>query len=157
MFARLAQDYQVPLQSLLSQGQDGTWQINQPAQPQQPAFNPADLQRLVSEQVNQTIQQQTTQQEIASFAAQKDKYPHFDACARRWRDYCRSNSTQDLPSAYEAALGHPPLRPKGRTATTAGAGRGTETGRGTPQASRSSAPQSRIPTHGHSYECPYQG
>lgn len=107
MFTRLAHDYQVPLQNLLSQGADGSWQLNQPQPQQQPAFDPSQIQSLVDRRVQESLQKQSTEQEIKSFMAQKDKYPHFEEVRETMAGLLQANLAQGLEDAYEAALKHP--------------------------------------------------
>lgn len=108
-FAKFAQDYQVPLQQLLVQGEDGKIYFNQnylqPSQQEQKGITPEDVQALVSQQLR-AVQIQTA---VQQFVAAKDKdgnplYPHFDEVKGSMDRLLRSGLAENLPSAYEAAL-----------------------------------------------------
>lgn len=103
MFQKLIQDYQIPAQ-LAIQGQDGSWQLAGQAQPQQPAFDPRQVQTLVQ----QELQAQSTKQALATFQQEAPtKYPHFETVKQTMAGLLQAGLADDLPSAYEAALRHP--------------------------------------------------
>lgn len=113
MFAKLAQDYGVPLQALAPQqiGQDGQPMPQQALEPFLQFVNP------LYEQVNQlkgqlhnwqTAQEQQKQNEIQSeikrFSADK---PHFEQVKDTMAGLLQSGLAQDLDSAYQAAVRMP--------------------------------------------------
>lgn len=106
MFVKLAQDYQVPLQSLFTQGPDGGVYLNtqhlqnMPAaqQPQQP-----DVRKMVSE----LLQEERAQAELRAFASNQQQYPHFEAVRETMAGLLQAGLADDLASAYQAALRHP--------------------------------------------------
>ena len=116
-FARFAQDYGIPLQELLIQGEDGKVYLNQqyfepPKQEGPKPTMPEDIQKTVA----QALQQQQMLQAINQFTATKDtsgqpKYPHLEAVKQTMGGLLHSglvpntgNHLQDLETAYEAAL-----------------------------------------------------
>lgn len=104
MFQQLARDYQVPVQ-LAVQGQNGQWQLlGQAPQPQQPAFDPSMITRMVQ----QELQAASTKQALDAFTAEAPKkYPHFEAVKQTMAGLLQAGLADDLPSAYNAALRHP--------------------------------------------------
>lgn len=112
-FARFAQEYQIPLNEMFVQGEDGKVYLNQQyTQPQQPAPQPG----LTPEQARQIAQETWVQAERArqlnEFVSAKDsagnpRYPHFETVKQTMDGLLRAGLAQDLPSAYQAALRHP--------------------------------------------------
>lgn len=105
MFLKLAQDYQVNLQSLFVRGQDGQVyynpQIQAPAQ--QPQAQPqVDVAKLVDERIS-AIQ---SQKEIDSFM-RDERYPHAQEVRETMAGILQAGLADDLPQAYDAALRHP--------------------------------------------------
>ena len=115
MFAKLAQDYGVPLQALMPRqpqvGPDG-----QPLPQQQPAIDPrvsAWLQQqfgTLKQEINQFKTQQQQQQaaqiqkEIDSFAA---NHPHYEAIKNTMADLIDKGLATDLQQAHDLALRMP--------------------------------------------------
>lgn len=109
MFLKLAQDYQIPLQQLFQQGQDGKVYFNQniqpyqaPQQPQRQAQQP-DVHKVVQ----QVLSQEKAQQALAEFEAQAEKYPHYEALRESMAQILDAGIAQDLPSAHAIALSLP--------------------------------------------------
>lgn len=118
-FARLSQEYGIPLNELLIQGEDGKVYLNQQyfqaqqqqAQKQNAGITPQDVDRIVA----QRLQQAQIQAAVAQFQATKDKdgkplYPHFEAVKQTMDGLLRSRLATDLHGAYEAALAMPQHR-----------------------------------------------
>lgn len=104
MFAKLAQDYQVPLQELLSQGE---LQPNNPIQYINPLYERVNQLegRLHSWQSQQEQQEQRTiATEIENFKAQ---HPHVDEVRATMAGLLQSGLAENLNDAYDAALRHP--------------------------------------------------
>lgn len=100
MFQRLAADYGIPAK-LAVQDNEGNWQLMGQVQPSQPQFGPQDIERIVS----QKLQEQSTQQTLSQFMADvPTKYPHFEVVRSTMVGLLQSGLAQDLPSAYEAAI-----------------------------------------------------
>lgn len=98
MFQRLASDYNIPAK-LAVQDQEGNWQLM--GQAPSPQFGPQDIERIVS----QKLQEQSTQQTLSQFMADvPTKYPHFEVVRSTMIGLLQSGLAQDLPSAYEAAI-----------------------------------------------------
>lgn len=116
-FARLSQEYGVPLNELLIQGEDGKVYINQQyfkaqQQAKQPnAVTPQDVDRIVA----QRMQQVQVQAAVSQFQSAKDKdgqplYPHFETVKQTMDGLLRSGLATDLHGAYESALALPQHR-----------------------------------------------
>lgn len=108
MFQKLANDYQVPLQSLFVQGQDGQIYFN-PRLQQQPTINPQQIVQQIQQQTEQRFQQYVSEQNVASFQSAKDaqgnpKYPHFEQVREAMAQLLESRLADDLEGAYNAAL-----------------------------------------------------
>lgn len=104
MFARLAKDYNVPLEQMFVQGQDGQLYLNQ--QVQAPAPQPAPQQD-VKAVVSQLLAEERMQQEIASMQSNAEQYPHFEAVRETMAGLLQSGLATDLRGAYEAAIALP--------------------------------------------------
>ena len=108
-FTRLAEDYQVPLQALFTQGQDGQWFLNPnaaalaQAQPQAQGIKPEDI----DARINAALTQQRSEADISAFAAQKDKYPYFEEVRETMAGLLQAQLADGLEDAYAAAMGHP--------------------------------------------------
>lgn len=101
MFARLAQDYQVPLGNLLQQGQDGQWYLNQPQMPApQPGIRPEDI----DARVKAALEQQKIDSEIAAFPA---AHPHYEAVRETMARLLDAGIANGLEDAYARALRMP--------------------------------------------------
>lgn len=99
MFARLAQDYQVPLQGLFTQGQDGQIYFNQQLAQQQQQQQP-DIRSVVQ----QMLIEQSTQQEVERARTDKENYPHLEQVRNTMAGLLQSGLAEDLKSAYESAI-----------------------------------------------------
>lgn len=114
-FTRLAQDYGVPLQALFTQDAEGKWYLNPnqqalasaaaAAQPQ--AVAPEQIEQQVLQKVQAHLEQERTLGEIQAFAAQKEKYPHFEAVRDTMAGLLQAGLAEGLEDAYRAALAHP--------------------------------------------------
>jgi len=109
MFLKLAQDYQVPVQNLFQQGQDGQVYFNPNVRPYQPAPQP---QQDINEVVKKVLLEQSTAQEIQSFATATDdkgnlKHPHFDAVRHTMQGLLQAELATDIVDAYKQAIMHP--------------------------------------------------
>lgn len=107
-FAWLAQQYGLPIQALTDEGVRN--QYLQSAPQQQQTMQPPQ-QGVSMEQARAIFQQeyqaQATQAEVARFAKETDKYPHYEAVRETMAQLLDANLADDLTSAYEAALRHP--------------------------------------------------
>lgn len=102
-FARLAQEYGVPIQEMFVQGQDGRLYINQQFQAQQAAPQSAqqpDVRKLVQE----AMTEQSMQQQIAAMKSDSEKYPHFETVRNDMAGLLQAGLAQDLETAYSKAL-----------------------------------------------------
>ena len=106
MFAKLAQDYGVPLQALYDPAfaQQFVQQTIQ-APPQRPAPQQADVATLVRQEMNSArIQSDIEQFEAARDAAGQPQYPHFQTVKADMALLLEAGKAQDLKSAYSMAL-----------------------------------------------------
>ena len=108
MFAKLAQDYGVPLQALYDANfaqQFVQQTIQQPQQQQRPAPQQADVVTLVRQELNAArTQEQIEQFEAAKDAAGQPLYPHFSTVKGDMALLLDAGKAQDLKSAYSMAL-----------------------------------------------------
>ena len=106
MFMKLANDYQVPVQSLFAQGEDGKLYYNpQVQQHQEPQ---PDVNALVENKMAEVM----SQQQIQQFAEVKDGdgnplHPHYATVRETMAQLLEARLADDLDSAYAAALRHP--------------------------------------------------
>ena len=108
MFLKLAQDYQVQLQSLFTQGQDGKVYINPHVQPYQAPAPQVDVSSIVQQEIAKVF----SQQQIQGFGQQKDAsgnpaHPHYETVRETMAQLLEAGLADDLESAYAAALRHP--------------------------------------------------
>ena len=108
-FMKLAGDYQIPVQNLFVQGQDGKVYFNPQVQPYQA---PQPAQAPVEDVVKKILLEQSTAQEISNFAAATDdkgqpKHPHFEAVRATMQGLLQAELATDLADAYKQALMHP--------------------------------------------------
>ncbi len=107
VFMKIAQDFQVPVQNLFQQGQDGRIYFN----PQVKAYQPpqaAQQQPDVRQTVQEILAQERTHQTIAAFEAEApQKYPHYDAVKQTMIGLLQAELATDLPDAYAQALALP--------------------------------------------------
>lgn len=98
MFAKLAQDYQVPLGNLLYQGQDGQWYMQQPQQAApQPTLRPEDI----DARIKSVFEQQQIDSEVAAFPA---THPHYEAVRETMARLLDAGIASGLEDAYARAL-----------------------------------------------------
>ena len=108
MFAKLSQDYGVPVQALLDpQAQQqylAQGQNQQPYQPpQQRPLTRDEAQKLFQEQFLRV----NSEQELQQFSANVEQHPHYDEVRATMAALLQSNLADDLESAYQTALRHP--------------------------------------------------
>lgn len=99
MFSKLSQDYGIPLQALY----DRNVQQQYLSQPTHQAQQAPDVDAIVE----QKLMQHYSNQEVASFQANADKYPHFTEVRETMAGLLQAGLAADLPSAYEAAVRMP--------------------------------------------------
>lgn len=116
-FLRVAQEYQIPVQELFVQGQDGKVYFNQQLmqqaqqQVQQPQQQAPDVQKLVAQTFAQHLAQQQAQQFIEAKDAQGNPvHPHYETVREDMAQLLEAGLADDIPSAYDAALGLPKHR-----------------------------------------------
>jgi hypothetical protein len=102
MFVKLAQDYQVPLQALFSQGQDGKIYFN----PQIQSYQAPQAQQDPRAIVHEILEEERAKREVQSFASSKD-YPHFELVKDTMSGLIQAGLATDLKSAYESAIRMP--------------------------------------------------
>ena len=100
IFARLANDYQVPLQALLDPNFAQQWQQFQ--QPQQPQESQEQMTRRI-------ISEMEAQKGVHEFGSRKDSqgnpvYPHYEAVRGKMAQLLESGLATDLEGAYHAAV-----------------------------------------------------
>jgi len=111
MFLKLANDYKVPVQNLFTQ-QDGQVFYNPQVQPYQAqaapqqSYDPAAIEKTVQA----VIQRERTAADIEAMKSDSQKYPHFEAVRNTMAQLLDAGVSQDLQSAYEAALALPQHR-----------------------------------------------
>lgn len=103
MLMRLAQDYQIPIQNLFVQGQDGRLYQN----PNVQAYQPVQQRQTpdVRAEIQAVLMQEKALQSLAEF--EKDvptKYPHYETVKEDMALLLESGKAPDYPSAYEKAL-----------------------------------------------------
>ena len=108
MFLKLARDYQVPVEQLFAQGNDGKVYYN----PQVQAYQMPAPQVDVSGLVQQEIAKVFSQQQIQNFGTEKDAsgnpaHPHYDTVRETMAQLLEAGLADDLASAYQTALSHP--------------------------------------------------
>ena len=104
MFAKLAQDYGIPLQALYDQNAAQQY-VQQTIQQPRPAPQQADIATLVKQELSAA----RTQDAIEQFEAAKDGagnplYPHFQTVKSDMALLLDAGKAQDLKSAYSMAL-----------------------------------------------------
>ena len=106
-FAKFARDYQIPLQDLFVQGEDGKLYFNQQyLQREAPtAINAEEIKK----QVLSELQGNAWRHAIQQFATAVDKdgkalHPHFETVRQTMDGLLKSGLSKDLAAAYEAAL-----------------------------------------------------
>lgn len=110
MILKIAQDNGIQLQNLFVRGQDGQVYMNPQVQPfQAQAQQRAAPQVDVAKQVREEIAAVMGQQQIDSFAAEKDAqgnsaHPHFEAVREEMALLLDAGKAQDLKDAYQKAI-----------------------------------------------------
>ncbi len=101
MFVKLAKDYQVPLQSLFTQGQDGKIYFN----PQIQAYQAPQAQAQPDPRqiVKQVLEEERANQEVQSFVRNSKDYPYFEQVKETMAGILQAGLAQDLKGAYETA------------------------------------------------------
>ena len=112
MLGQLVQDYQIPLQQLFAQGQDGKIYFNPPQAPQRPQQPQGLTEDRVAALVQEQLLTQSTQREIEQFQQAKDGegkplYPHFEAVKDTMARIFQAKLAVDLKGAYDYALRSP--------------------------------------------------
>ena len=104
MFAKLAQDYGVPLQALYDPNFAQQYVQQAIQQPQQPAQQ-QDVATLVRQEMSAARTQDAIEQfEAAKDAAGQPQYPHFQTVKADMALLLEHGKAQDLKSAYEMSL-----------------------------------------------------
>lgn len=109
MFARIAQDYGVPLAALTDQTAQQQY-LSQPApqQFQQSALPPGVLTRDEADRLFQErFAAMQAEQEVGKIISDREHYPHMDAVRETMAQLLEAGLAEDLPGAYDAALRHP--------------------------------------------------
>jgi hypothetical protein len=102
MFAKLAQDYQVPIQALYDPQVQQQFLMQQQLHPQQPQ---PDVRALVQEQFTEMAAKTDLQQfEAARDSAGNPLYPHYDQVRNTMAQLLEAGIAQDLKSAYDKAI-----------------------------------------------------
>ncbi len=102
MFAKLAKDYQVPLQALYDSQAQQQFLMQQQIAPPQPQ---QDVRALVQEQfVEMSAKTDLQQFQEAKDAGGNPLYPHYNTVRNTMAQLLEANLAQDLKSAYDKAL-----------------------------------------------------
>lgn len=99
---RIAQDYQIPVQQLFVQGQDGKLYFSPQVQPtqsaqQQQGQDPRSI-------VRDILAEEKAVQELAAMEADTQKYPHYATVKATMARLLASGEAQDLQGAYTKAI-----------------------------------------------------
>ena len=108
MFLKLAQDYQVPVQNLFAQGQDGKVYFNPQVQPYQAPPQTPDYRAVVQKEMGSYF----ATVEVDKFGNETDAtgnpaHPHYATVKETMAQLLEAGLADDLKGAYEAALRHP--------------------------------------------------
>lgn len=109
---RIAQDYQIPLQSLFQQGQDGKVYFNPQVQPWQPPAQQAQQQQRQPADIDSVVEAKLAQRDAAQ-ALQRfeqeapQKFKHYDQVKETMARLLEAGFAQDYPDAYNRALRMP--------------------------------------------------
>ena len=109
-FARFAQDYQIPLEQLLVQGEDGKVYLNQQyfqnqEKTESQPFSSQDIDRRVQQQLqNHMLTMRVQEFQAAKDASGNVSHPHFEKVRQTMDGLLRSGLAKDLQGAYDAAL-----------------------------------------------------
>ncbi|HKZ01169.1 MAG TPA: hypothetical protein VJ180_02960, partial [Pyrinomonadaceae bacterium] len=102
MFAKLAQDYKVPLQALYDPAVQQQFLMQQTLQPQAPQ---PDVRSVVQEQLTEVF----AKHDLEQFQAAKDPsgnplYPHYEKVRNTMAQLLEAGVAEDLKSAYDKAI-----------------------------------------------------
>lgn len=108
MALKLFRDYNIPVQQLFAQGQDGKVYFNPQVAPYQPPAPQVDVNALVERKIAEMY----SKQQITGFEQQRDAagnpaHPHYDTVRETMAQLLDAGLADDLDSAYTAALAHP--------------------------------------------------
>lgn len=108
-FARLVQDYQIPIHEMLVQGEDGKVYFNQQYFAPQQSHQPQPQQGLTKDDVASMLAHERWVTAIQNFQVAKDekgnpKYPHFERVRQDMDGLLRAGLAKDLESAYDKAI-----------------------------------------------------
>lgn len=106
-FAKLARDYQVPLEQMFVRGNDGQIYFNQQLLQQQAAPQQQAPQQDINQLLEEKLNQRDVAQAVAAFSSDKEKYPHFETVRATMSGLLQAGLAEDLPSAYQAAIRMP--------------------------------------------------
>jgi len=103
--AQMVRDYQIPIQHLLTQSQDGQFYLNPNIQPSAPQITPEVIKQMVSAE----MQQAQLNSQIETFREAKGPdgrpiYPYFEEVRGTMAGLLQAGIAQDLPDAYKRAL-----------------------------------------------------
>lgn len=103
MFVKLANDYQIPLQSMFVQGQDGQIYFNPQLQQQNSQqAHPTVSPQQIEQQIEQRFLMRDAQQQVSQLTT--EKYPHLEQVRETMAQLLESKLANDLDSAYHAAI-----------------------------------------------------
>ena len=97
LFAKLCQDYQVPIQALYDPNFAQQFALQAQIQPQTPQVPVETL-------VEQKMSEFFSKQQVEAFGADTEKYPHFEAVRNKMAQLLESGLAEDLEGAYHAAV-----------------------------------------------------
>lgn len=100
LIAKMIQDYQVPIEHMFVQGQDGKIYFNQQILQAPQVEQTPDIDQVVE----QKLLQRDVQNELKSFESNTEQYPHFQQVRNTMAGLLQSGLAEDLKSAYEAAI-----------------------------------------------------
>jgi len=101
MFAKLAQDYGVPLQALYDQQAAQTFVQQTVQRPQQAQAQPQDM----NSAIQKALDERDAQQKFAEFSRDiETKYPHYETVKPDMALLLEAGKARDYPSAYSMAL-----------------------------------------------------
>lgn len=113
---QLAAHYQVPLEEIFEQAEDGRFylnpqkfqQVRQPSiQNQQHQQNQARPQQDMREVVKELLMEEAATKQVQELASNQDQYPHLEQVRVTMAGLLRAGLVEDLKSAYDASLRMP--------------------------------------------------
>lgn len=103
---QLAAQYQVPIEEIFDQSEDGRWYLN--TQKFQSVNTPVPAQQPdVRKTVQEILQEERANEQVRAFTGEKEKYPHVEQVRETMAGLLRAGLVEDLQSAYQAALRMP--------------------------------------------------